>query len=190
MENVAESNSLWSHELILLPAIRVIIGESLQPSASSCASTAGAIDSTATHSKMIVFIADILPEAPFSLRFPSRMGVLKLMTYNIKGQAAARRPDHIAKIAEVIISLAPDIVGLQEVHCRTRAAGIDQGEQLAHLAGLNSSFGRSCSLDGGDYGNLVLTRGEILQTEVFPLLGAGEPRSVMQTDVNLDGMRF
>ena len=118
------------------------------------------------------------------------MGVLKLMTYNIKGQAAARRPDHIAKIAEVIISLAPDIVGLQEVHCRTRAAGIDQGEQLAHLAGLNSSFGRSCSLDGGDYGNLVLTRGEILQTEVFPLPGAGEPRSVMQTDVNLDGMRF
>ncbi len=84
------------------------------------------------------------------------------MTYNIQGQAAARRPDHVAKIAEVISIVAPDIVGLQEVHCRTKAARIDQGEQLAHLAGLNLAFGRSCAMDGGDYGNLVLTRGDTL----------------------------
>ncbi len=112
------------------------------------------------------------------------------MTYNIQGQAAARRPDHVAKIAEVISIVAPDIVGLQEVHCRTKAARIDQGEQLAHLAGLNLAFGRSCAMDGGDYGNLVLTRGDIRQSRVFPLPGAGEPRSVMQTDIDLDGTRL
>jgi endonuclease/exonuclease/phosphatase family metal-dependent hydrolase len=115
---------------------------------------------------------------------------LKLMTYNIRGQAAARRPDHIAKIAEVIAGVAPDIVGLQEVHCGTRAAAGDQAETLARLTGLELAFGRSCSLDGGDYGNAVLTRGTVTASEVFPLPGAGEPRSLMRTDVQLDGTPF
>ena len=118
------------------------------------------------------------------------MFALKLMTYNIKGQAAARRPDHIVKIAEVISSIGPDIVGLQEVHCRTRAAGIDQAERLARLTGLELAFGRSCAMDGGDYGNAVLTRGTVLASEVSSLPGAGEPRSIMRTDVHLDGMSF
>jgi endonuclease/exonuclease/phosphatase family metal-dependent hydrolase len=118
------------------------------------------------------------------------MPSLKLMTYNIKGQAAARRSDHLVKIAQVISKVAPDIVGLQEVHCRTKASPIDQGEQIAHLAGMNLAFGRSCAMDGGEYGNVVLTRGNIRESRVFPLPGAGEPRSVMQTDVELDGTRL
>jgi endonuclease/exonuclease/phosphatase family metal-dependent hydrolase len=61
---------------------------------------------------------------------------LKLMTYNIRGQAAAKRPAHLAGIADVITKVAPDIVGLQEVHCRTRASSDDQGEKLAELTGL------------------------------------------------------
>lgn len=112
------------------------------------------------------------------------------MTYNIQGQAAARRPDHIVKVAETISGIAPDIVGLQEVHCRTRASGIDQAEQLAHLSGLTLAFGRSCAMDGGDYGNAVLTRGSIKSSQIFPLPGAGEPRSLMQTDVEVDGTAF
>jgi endonuclease/exonuclease/phosphatase family metal-dependent hydrolase len=107
------------------------------------------------------------------------------MTYNIRGQAAARRPDHIVKVAEVISEAAPDVIGLQEVHCRTRAAGSDQAETLARLTGLNLAFGRSCALDGGDYGNAVLTRGTVTASEVFPLPGAGEPRSVMRADIEV-----
>ncbi len=38
----------------------------------------------------------------------------------IQGQAAARRPDHIVKIAEVISSVTPDIVGLQEARLRAK----------------------------------------------------------------------
>jgi len=125
--------------------------------------------------------------APFSLRRPKRM---KLMTYNIRGQAAARRADHIVKIAEVISRLAPDVVGLQEVHCGTRASGDDQAATLAQLTGLNLAFGRSCAMDGGDYGNAVLTRGTVVASEVFPLPGAGEPRSLMRSDIQLDGTAF
>jgi endonuclease/exonuclease/phosphatase family metal-dependent hydrolase len=109
---------------------------------------------------------------------------LKVMTYNIQGHAASRRDDHIPKIAETIAGNAPDLVGLQEVHCRTKQSSmIDQAHQLAELTGYRLYFGRSCRMDGGDYGNAVLTRGPIAQSHVHPLPGAGEPRSLLQAAI-------
>ena len=107
------------------------------------------------------------------------------MSYNIQGHAAARRQDHLPKLAEVIAAVEPDVVGLQEVHCRTRAGPVHQGEALASLTGLEHWFGRSCAMDGGDYGNAVLTRGTIKSGYVHPLPGSGEPRSVLQTDIEI-----
>ena len=117
------------------------------------------------------------------------------MTYNIQGHAASRRADHIPKIAETIAAVAPDVVGLQEVHCRTRQSAaspqrIDQAEQIASMAGLNLWFGKACSMDGGDYGNAVLTRGTIAGARVHPLPGAGEPRSLLETHLSIDGIEF
>jgi endonuclease/exonuclease/phosphatase family metal-dependent hydrolase len=112
---------------------------------------------------------------------------LKMMTYNIQGNAASRRTDHLEKIAEVIAKVSPDIAGLQEVHCRTRKLPIDQGERVAELTGLTLAFGRSCSMDGGDYGNAVLTRGNVTGSEITSLPGGGEPRSIMRADVDIDG---
>lgn len=116
-----------------------------------------------------------------------RMSTLKFMSYNIQGHAAARRGDHLPKLAEVIAAVKPDIVGLQEVHCRTRVGPVDQGEVLASLTGMNLAFGRSCAMDGGDYGNAILTRGTVKMSHVHPLPGSGEPRSVLQADIDLDG---
>jgi endonuclease/exonuclease/phosphatase family metal-dependent hydrolase len=129
-----------------------------------------------TWTRTGINLASLLPDA----------GV-KIMSYNIQGHAAARRQDHLPKLAEVIASVAPDVVGLQEVHCRTRAGPVHQGEALASLTGLNHWFGRSCAMDGGDYGNAVLTRGTIKAGHVHPLPGSGEPRSVLQTDIDVDG---
>ncbi|HXG59675.1 MAG TPA: endonuclease/exonuclease/phosphatase family protein [Thermoanaerobaculia bacterium] len=113
---------------------------------------------------------------------------LKVMTYNIRGDAAARRPDHIPKIAETIAAIQPDLVALQEVHCRNRfSARADQAAQIAGLTGLNVHFGRSCEMEGGDYGNAVLTRGSIESARVHPLPGSGEPRSLLETGVRIDG---
>jgi len=118
------------------------------------------------------------------------MATLKVMSYNIQGHAAARRPDHLPKLAEIIAAAKPDVVGLQEVHCRTRAGPAHQGEVLASLTGLNHWFGRSCAMDGGDYGNAILTRGTIESAFVHPLPGSGEPRSVLQADIALDDFKF
>ena len=115
---------------------------------------------------------------------------VKLMTYNIQGHAAIRRADHVPKLAEVIAAAAPDVVGLQEVHCRTRAYAGHQGEQLADLTGLNLVFGKACAMDGGDYGNAILTRGKIVRSHTYPLPGSGEPRSLLQADLELNGAAF
>jgi len=116
---------------------------------------------------------------------------LRVMTYNIQGHAASRRADHIPKIAEAIREAAPDVVGLQEVHCRTRQSlSTDQAAQIAELTGLNLYFGRSCGMEGGDYGNAVLTRGTIADARAHPLPGSGEPRSLLESKIDIDGRRI
>jgi len=116
-----------------------------------------------------------------------QMSSLRVMTYNIQGHAAKGRKDHLPKLAEVIAAAAPDVVGLQEVHCRTKASSVHQGEQLAELTGMDLVFGKSCAMDGGDYGNAVLTRGKVKHTHVYPLPGSGEPRSLLQADIEING---
>lgn len=118
------------------------------------------------------------------------MTSLRLMSYNIQGHAAMRRQDHLPKLAEVIAAVKPDVVGLQEVHFRTRVGPAHQGEVLASLTGLTHWFGKSTVMDGGEYGNAVLTRGNILSARAHPLPGSGEPRSVLQADLDVDGIQF
>jgi endonuclease/exonuclease/phosphatase family metal-dependent hydrolase len=110
-----------------------------------------------------------------------------VMTYNIQGYAAERQQDHIIKIAETVAAARPDVVALQEVYCRKSG---DQGAQVAHLAGLQLVFGKSCEINGGDYGNAILTRGTIEHSAVHPLPGAGEPRSLLEACIAIDGARF
>ena len=112
------------------------------------------------------------------------------MSYNIQGHAAVRREDHLPKLAEVIAAAHPDVVGLQEVHHGTRVGPVHQSETLASLIGMQHHFGRSTVMDGGSYGNAVLTRGEITGAFVHPLPGSGEPRSLLQADVALNGINF
>ncbi len=118
------------------------------------------------------------------------MLTLRVMTFNIQGHAALGRPDHIPKIAEVIAAASPDVVGLQECHKRTRLFAEDQAEQIAKLANLQFAFGRSTKMEGGDYGNAVLTKHEIVRTHVDPLPGSGEPRSVLSAEIAVRGRTF
>jgi endonuclease/exonuclease/phosphatase family metal-dependent hydrolase len=109
---------------------------------------------------------------------------VRVMTYNIQGHAAERQQDHIVKVAETVAAAQPDIVAMQEVYCRKSG---DQGAQVAHLAGLKLAFGKSCEINGGDYGNAILTRGAIESSRVHPLPGAGEPRSLLESQITIDG---
>ena len=88
---------------------------------------------------------------------------LRVMSYNVGGHGARWSRRHVERLAAAISEAAPDVVGLQEVHRGTRHSRLeDQAEALARLTGMAVHFGKSFDMgSGGEFGNAVLTRGEL-----------------------------
>lgn len=113
---------------------------------------------------------------------------LKVMSYNMGGHAARWSRKHLEGIARTISDAAPDVVGLQEVHRETRLSRLeDQAAALARLTGLEMRFGKSFSPGQGEFGNAVLTNGEVLGSTIHLLPGPGEPRTLLQTRLSIRG---
>jgi endonuclease/exonuclease/phosphatase family metal-dependent hydrolase len=109
---------------------------------------------------------------------------LRVLSYNIHGRAHRLSGRYLKWIARVIEQTEPDVVGLQEVHRGGWIARYeDQAGTLAKLTGMDLRFGRSFGRPGEEFGNAVLTRGEIRASEVVPLPGPGEPRTVLHTRI-------
>ena len=118
---------------------------------------------------------------------------LKVMSYNIQGHAARRAKGYLERLAETIVAERPDLVGLQEVHRRTPASrGEDQAETLARLTGLEVHFAPSLAMGEGEFGNALLVAGEVRSAAAHPLPSAGEPRTVLESQVSVHGtdLRF
>jgi endonuclease/exonuclease/phosphatase family metal-dependent hydrolase len=129
--------------------------------------------------------------------YPTRSGLpgqqrpLVVLSYNIEGHAELYRSDHIQQIARVIRAYQPDIVGLQEVHRGTWQSRFrDQVAELQAVTGMHAFFGKSYENFGGQFGNALLTRGAIVAAEVHELPSVGEPRSVIEAVVEIDGARL
>jgi endonuclease/exonuclease/phosphatase family metal-dependent hydrolase len=116
---------------------------------------------------------------------------MRVMTYNIKGHGGLLRRTHLDGIAQVIVETQPDVVGLQEVHRGGwKARGVDQAAELERLTGMQLAFGLSMAKGKSEYGNAVLTRGRITATNVSPLPGKGEPRTLLGVTIELDGRQL
>jgi len=125
------------------------------------------------------------PPRRFAETYPKHLTVL---AFNIEGHASLVRSKHIEDIAAVIRKYAPDIVAINEAHRGTWQARFgDHTEQLRLLTGMNVAFGQSYTFMGGDFGNALLTRGDILSTDVHELPGTGEPRTVLESVVRING---
>lgn len=124
----------------------------------------------------------------FVASYPQRLVV---MTYNIQGHASLLKPGHIEDIARTIVKYQPDIVAINEAHRGTWQARFgDHVEQLRRLTRLNGAFGKSYSFLGGDFGNAVLTKGKVVRADVHKLPGTGEPRTLFETIVDVNGGRI
>lgn len=123
---------------------------------------------------------------PFAATYPQRLTV---MTFNIEGHATLLKGDeHLEAIAAVIRKYSPDIVGINEAHRGTWQARFgDHIEQLRLLTGMNVVFGRSYTFMRGDFGNAVLTRGDIVSSDVRDLPGTGEPRTLLESLIRING---
>lgn len=99
-------------------------------------------------------------------------GTLRVLSYNIHHGAGMDRVIDLERIARTILSMSPDVVSLQEVDNNVRRSKrVDQTKELAELTGMTPVFGPSIPLGRGQYGNAVLTKLTVKQSEIIPLPG-------------------
>jgi endonuclease/exonuclease/phosphatase family metal-dependent hydrolase len=128
-----------------------------------------------------------------SLTASQRAELIRVMTYNIHhGEGMDGRLD-VPRIAAVILGQKADLVALQEVDRSTaRTGNRDLPAELAALTGLNYVFGKNIDFQGGEYGNLILSRFPIEQHQNlhFKRHGDGEQRGLLQAVVTIAGRRL
>lgn len=111
-----------------------------------------------------------------------------LMTYNIHhGEGMDDRLD-LDRIARIIRGAGPDVVCLQEVDRGVpRSGGRDIARELAAALEMEFVFGENLALDGGGYGNAVLSRFPIVGHENLALPGpeGAEPRGCLVARVRV-----
>jgi len=111
-----------------------------------------------------------------------------IMTYNIRHGVGLDRVLDLERTADVIRSINPDIVILNEVDNGTsRAFGVHQADSLGKLLQLTAHFGRSIDYDGGEYGNALLSNFPLLSFDIVDLSvdTLAEGRSVFLASLDL-----
>jgi len=91
-------------------------------------------------------------------------------------------------IANVIKSLNPDIVALQEVDYKTkRVSGKDLVTELGYLTSMLAIFGKAMDYAGGEYGEGILSRYSFKETKNNPLPHSprNEPRVALEVLIKL-----
>lgn len=115
---------------------------------------------------------------------------IRVMTYNIHhGEGVDGRLD-LKRIADVITGQKADLVALQEVDRGvTRTAGRDLPAELAALTGLHYCFEKNIDYQGGEYGNMILSRFPIQASANmhYRMLREGEQRGLLQVTVWANG---
>jgi len=99
------------------------------------------------------------PAARISVNPAASTQTLRVMTYNIHVGVGMDKKLDLARIAAVINSQKPDLVGLQEVDRGVqRTQRIDEIVEIAKLTRMNYDFAFNLRYQGGQYGVAILSR--------------------------------
>ncbi|MFY9253055.1 MAG: endonuclease/exonuclease/phosphatase family protein [Fuerstiella sp.] len=134
---------------------------------------------------LLLAAVSLLPVSASDSAEPIR---LRMLSYNIHHAEGVDRKLDVERIAGVILSVKPDIVALQEVDQKVkRTNSIDQPAELARLTEMNVVFGANIELQGGHYGNAVLSRFPITRhkNHLLPNIDDGEQRGVIEAEIAL-----
>jgi endonuclease/exonuclease/phosphatase family metal-dependent hydrolase len=117
---------------------------------------------------------------------PREPATLRVMTFNIHhGEGSDGKVD-LERIAALIKDNKIDLVALQEVDRNTQRTGRrDFVKELAALTGMNSAFGKNLDLEGGEYGNAILSWYPITSVTNYalPKVVAGEQRGMLTASI-------
>jgi endonuclease/exonuclease/phosphatase family metal-dependent hydrolase len=96
---------------------------------------------------------------------------IKVMSYNIRHGQGTDGVFDLQRLADVINKEQPILVALQEVDSGTeRASGVHQDSELAALTNMNVAiFGQAIPYLGGSYGDTVMSRWPVVDSDVFLL---------------------
>ena len=115
---------------------------------------------------------------------------LRILSYNIHHCEGIDGKLDVERVAQVIRAVEPDLVALQEVDQKAqRSQSVDQSAELARLTKMHIVFGANIPLQGGSYGNAVLSRFPIRSHKNYklPRLDDGEQRGVLEVQADLPG---
>lgn len=113
---------------------------------------------------------------------------LRILAYNIHHGAGNDEKLDLQRIADLIRSLDPDLVALQEVDNRTERTGrVDQAAELGRLTRMAWAFGSFMDYEGGEYGMAVLSALPFAEVTNHRLPEGPEPRSSLAIRVELPG---
>ena len=113
---------------------------------------------------------------------------LRILSYNIHHAEGVDGKLDVPRIAQVILSVNPDLVALQEVDKNTvRTGKVNQGIELSRLTKMNSVFGSNITFQGGQYGNAILSKFPIIKNKNFllPNVDSGEQRGLLQSQIQI-----
>lgn len=156
---------------------------------SSDARPEGAVDGSADSSdaratdSSDASVSDAAAEAemPEMCSGPSSSTALRVLSFNVQRAKDFSLDD----IANVINTINPDVVGLQEIDVGTvRSSGVDQLAELKKLTGLEGAFGKAIDYDGGEYGVAMLSRYPPSAITLNALPGEGEQRVLLQANIS------
>ncbi len=138
---------------------------------------------------LLLFLV-VLVQAGCGVPSPPRPVRIRVLSYNIRHGLGMDGKFDLDRQARVIRRAAPDLAALQEVDQGTRRSrGIGEAELLGRKAGLRGVFGKAMDLDGGGYGEGILSRFPFLRVVRHPLPAAKgfEPRALLEVRVRPAG---
>jgi endonuclease/exonuclease/phosphatase family metal-dependent hydrolase len=116
---------------------------------------------------------------------------LRVMTYNVHRCVGTDKRLDVERVAEVIASLKPDVVCLQELDVgRQRTRSVDQAHRLGELLAMRSHFHAAMTIEEELYGDAILTHlPEVLVRKGplpgYPRVPGLEPRGAVWISVKL-----
>ncbi|MFP5447868.1 MAG: endonuclease/exonuclease/phosphatase family protein [Alphaproteobacteria bacterium] len=120
----------------------------------------------------------------------------RILTYNVHRCVGTDRRLDVARVADVIAALEPDIVALQELDVgRMRTNGVDQAHEIARRLEMAFHFHPAMKVEEELYGDAILTRHPERKIKSAALPGHErvtqlEPRGALWVSVALEGQEL
>jgi len=117
----------------------------------------------------------------------------RIVTYNVHRCVGNDRRLDVARVAEVLARLEPDIVALQELDVgRARTGHVDQAHEIARDLDMACHFHAALTVEEERYGDAILTHYPERLVQVGPLPGLDrirvlEPRGALWIEVEVEG---